>query len=388
MKKVLWLASWYPNKISPLNGDFVQRHAEALAIYQPVHVIFVVKDGQGQVTKQLCIENFAHGNLSESIVYYKPFTTGLKPVDRFISIITYCNIFRKLIGAFIKDNGYPRLVHVHIAMWSGIIALWLKKRKKIPYLLTEHWTGYHKNAIENIYTNGWFFKKISLAVLKNADLLIPDSAHLGDTIHKDIWPVRFKHLSNVVDTDLFKLRQGSGNETRFIHVSAMSPQKNTSGLLEAFSQLVKIRDNCRLIMAGPASEGLKAKAKSLGLDKMIDWLGTISYKEVAAAMAGCSALVMFSNYENEPCVILEALCCGLPVISTDVGGIPQVINESNGILVSPGNEHELLQAMMTVIDHYQDYNANFISEAARKKYNYETVGRMMWQLYGSYFTRG
>ncbi|MEJ7684378.1 MAG: glycosyltransferase [Segetibacter sp.] len=88
----------------------------------------------------------------------------------------YCysilKIFRELITSFIKNNGTPNLVHVHVAMWVGIVALWLKRENGIPYIVTEHWTGYDKNAIENIYNKGWFFKYLSGVILKHAGLIV------------------------------------------------------------------------------------------------------------------------------------------------------------------------------------------------------------------------
>lgn len=384
MKKILWLASWYPNKTSPLNGDFIQRHAEAVALYEHVHVIFVVKDEYGDVTDHVRVDNSTRGNLSESIAYYKPFITGIKFFDRIISVFTYLKTFRELITSFIKNNGTPKLVHVHVAMWAGVVVLWLKKQKGIPYILTEHWTGYDKNAIENIYNKGWFFKYLSGLVLKHARLIVPVSQQLGKYIQDNIYPVKFQVVSNAVNTAYFTLSDYSGKEFKFIHVSSMGPQKNIEGLLNSFSQLLLSHTNWKLTMAGPASVDLKNKASQLGLDNYIEWTGEITYAQVAKKMMKSSAFVLFSKYENQPCVILEALCCGLPVIATNVGGIPEVITAHNGILVSSENELQLVQAIITLIKNYKAYDKIQISEMAKGKYNYETIGKIIADLYNLY----
>jgi len=384
MKKILWLASWYPNKISQQNGDFIQRHAEAVAIFQPIEVIFVVKDEYGIVTDHVTIENFSHGNLCETVAYYKPYASGIKTLDRIVSVITFFKVFNKLVTAFIKSNGIPKLVHVHVAMWAGLVAVWLKVIKGIPYIVTEHWTGYHKNAIESIYNKGWIFKKISISILKNADLLLPDSHHLGVCIHDNIFPVKFLHVSNVVNTDYFNSSLYQGSEFRFIHVSSMKPQKNAQGLLRAFSKLLLTHKNCRLIMVGPVSDDLRREPESLTLKDRVKWMGSLSYNEVAPAMTASSVLVMFSRYENQPCVILEALCLGLPVISTNVGGIPEVINENNGILIDSENETQLVQAMINMVNNYKEFNKTAISKSAKAKYNYSAIGKIISDLYRSY----
>ena len=68
--KTLWLASWYHNKISPYNGDFIMRHAQAACLYEEVQVIHIVKDEKGIVTKDTRIEESKNGQLAEMIIYY------------------------------------------------------------------------------------------------------------------------------------------------------------------------------------------------------------------------------------------------------------------------------------------------------------------------------
>jgi len=95
-----------------------------------------------------------------------------------------------------------------------------------------------------------------------------------------------------------------------------------------------------------------------------------------------NALVMFSNYENMPCVILEALCSGLPVISSNVGGIAEIINESNGYLVSSKNEQSLYEAMIFLLKNYQQFNLVKISDDASNLSSYKTIGKEITEVYG------
>ena len=95
-------------------------------------------------------------------------------------------------------------------------------------------------------------------------------------------------------------------------------------------------------------------------------------------------LVMFSRYENLPCVILEALCCGLPVISTDVGGISEIINNSNGILIESEDKTALSNALEYMLDHLTQYDRKHIADNATKKYNYKSVGQAINKIYELY----
>jgi glycosyltransferase involved in cell wall biosynthesis len=109
--------------------------------------------------------------------------------------------------------------------------------------------------------------------------------------------------------------------------------------------------------------------------------GEISYADVSQQMKMASAFVLFSRYENLPCVIIEALCCGLPVIATDVGGINELINMKNGILVRSENEEELVRAMDLMIDEYKNFDRDQISSDASERFNYSTIGKQFHDLY-------
>ena len=74
----------------------------------------------------------------------------------------------------------------------------------------------------------------------------------------------------------------------------------------------------------------------------------ITLREVSDKMRESNGFILFSDYENFPCVLLESLSTGTPVIATKVGGIPEIINEKNGILISK-NENELYEAMKNVL---------------------------------------
>ena len=124
--KVLWLASWYPNREDRSDGDFIQRHARAVALFYQVHVIYVMKAKKGSRGDEREIN--VEGNLTEEIIYYSPFRTGIRPLDRFLSQRKFNKCYRKAITAYITEKGKPPLVHVHVAMKAGLAAIWAKKK--------------------------------------------------------------------------------------------------------------------------------------------------------------------------------------------------------------------------------------------------------------------
>src|SRR5215216_6521949 len=69
-KKILWLCSWYPGKDDPFNGDFIQRHARAAAIFNDIHVIHVIETSSAKI-KETSVETSSAGGLTEQIIYIK-----------------------------------------------------------------------------------------------------------------------------------------------------------------------------------------------------------------------------------------------------------------------------------------------------------------------------
>jgi len=82
-----------------------------------------------------------------------------------------------------------------------------------------------------------------------------------------------------------------------------------------------------------------------------------------------------------PCVVLEALCCGLPVISSDVGGVSEVINSKNGLLVPEYTVESLLETMMKMYNNYRFYNRNKISEEAKRNFSYDVIAKEIFAKY-------
>ena len=117
------------------------------------------------------------------------------------------------------------------------------------------------------------------------------------------------------------------------------------------------------------------------MDKKIFLRGEISYTAVAAEMQQARVLVMFSRFENSPCSIVEALSCGLPVIATNVGGIAELINDNNGLLVETLNKNALLQAFGKMVSSYATYNREKIAETARERFSYPVIGKKLDEVY-------
>jgi glycosyltransferase involved in cell wall biosynthesis len=380
MMHIVWLASWYPGRRDAFTGDFIERHAQAVSRYAKVTVLAVLKD-EFLPAGKVDIEKTAEGNLTVHRAYYGKSKWPAK-IESVFSARQYFSLQQKLFKQIEAEEGRPAMVHVQVAMKAGLLALLLKEKCQLPFVVTEHWTGYYPQSKPSIYEAGFIYRWLNKKILTKASLFLPVTKDLGETVSKNFVPVKYLPVPNVVDTDLFYHQPIQPEVFRFIHPSVMTYQKNPEGILKACLQLKNKGYRFELQMIGNDDALLVKQARELGLlDQVVFFKPMIPYAAVAQAMRQSCALLLFSRFENLPCVVLEALCCGLPVVSSRVGGIEEVVDSTNGILVKNEDVQQLTNAMQQMIDQYSIYDQSAIAERAASLYRYDIVGNQYLSVY-------
>jgi glycosyltransferase involved in cell wall biosynthesis len=383
-KKILWLCSWYPNRLDPFDGDFIQRHAAAASLFHFIHVIHIVPDTQGQVTRKVHEEIAVHQQLTEQVVYFKK---NSSPAGILLGGWKWIRLYKKAIRKYIEENGVPALVHVHVPMRAGLLALWMKKKYGVDYFLTEHLGIYNEVDELRYEKRAGVYRHLLKKILSGAARFFSVSRYLGEGVNKLVMEKKFEVIPNVVDDAVFFQVDKPAADFTFIHVSNMVALKNVKGILDAFALLHSKLNGVKFIMIGNRDDDMKIYAQSLSLADAVSFHGEIPHVDVAKKMQGSDALVIFSDIENAPCVISEAICCGLPVIATAVGGIPGMINEQNGKLVPPRDVHALYEAMQEMINNKQAYNGQEIAAKARALYGVKNIAGLFNQAYEEYFSK-
>lgn len=380
--KIIWLASWYPNKYEPVNGDFIQRHAKAVSNILPIDVLHVVQLGKNFEANNE-IETINAKNLTEHICYFKFKKWGIGIIDK----IRYNTLYKKtalaFVENFIKTNGKPDLIHVHVPMKSGWVAYSLKKKYSIPYIVSEQASYYDDEAPDNFKNRSLFFKLNTKKVCKNAIAISNVSSVIAKKMEKLLNVKNIHTIHNIANTKrFFYMPIQPQNEFIWVHVSTLSEQKNIPGIIYAFRQLVAENIQlCKLVLVGTYKELHEPLVKQLQLEHLINFTGEVTHHQVAGYLQSANAFVLFSKHENFPCVLVEALCCGLPVVATNVGGIPDAINDNNGLMVPSNNVVALTAAMKSVMMNYKNYNQAFIAERAKQLYDDEVIAKQFVALY-------
>ena len=374
-KHIVFLARWYPHRYDPMFGLFVQRHAEAAALFNDITVIYcqqTTDNGQQTSSKEKFeIVRTNENNVDTIRVYYK------KPKNKIQSLLRF---YRANMMA-LKLCKKPDLIHVHVLTRLGVIA-WIQKiLHKTPYIITEHWSRYLPG---NDFT-GFLRKTACKLVVRKAKTVTTVTENLATAMkNHGLKNDNYVVLPNVVNLDMFHISEKNNNPCKIIHISCFEDKsKNISGLLES----LKIIDDkgidfqCKLIGEGMDLDLMKDKAKNLQLINKVSFTGLLQGQALADELSSGDFLVLSSNYENMPVVILEALASGLPVVSTNVGGIKEMIDDTKGILVEPRNKEALAEAMIKMIETHKNYDANYLRNSVIEKYGYESVGRFLSRLY-------
>jgi glycosyltransferase involved in cell wall biosynthesis len=385
-KKILWLCSWYPGKTAPFNGDFIQRHARAAAIFDDIYVIHIIGDDSGIIKQKerLIIES---PGLTEHIVYY-PKSKSFP--GRLLSGFKWLFIYKQAIRRYIITYGKPDVVHVTIPVKAGIPGIWMKKRYSIPLVVTEHYGIYNDfTGDESFIKRSPFFKTITKRTIRQADKFISASKYLAEGVNRLVMPKEYEIVLNSVDTDLFFYKAKDHSVFRFIHVSNMVGLKNVEGILEAYKLFIQHGGIAELMLVGGDDALIKRKARELELPgNLITFRGEVPYDRVASEMQQSDCLILFSNIENSPCVIGEALCCGLPVIATEVGGIPELLDAAFSLLVKPKDTEQLADAMHKMMQKSDKIKREKVAADAKNKFSYPVIGKKLSEIYAALFNPG
>ena len=180
-------------------------------------------------------------------------------------------------------------------------------------------------------------------------------------------------VGNSIVCQPYRERRLHADAVRFLYAGRLSAVKNVGPIIEA------VRDyhrDCSLNILGDGEERESLERLAAGCDR-IHFLGAVRPDEVQQAMRESDVLVMNSTFEGIPMTILEALGCGLPVITTDVGGIREVLTYGQDSEVTDGRAEQIHAAMDRICADYERY----CREAYQKslQFDYKAVNQKVFQ---------
>ena len=331
---ILFLCGWYPSKVLPKNGDFIMRHAKTVSAKHVVSVLHIIsKPGISKTEIEVKKDN----NFQTYIAYTKP------SKNPFLKLYRFWLAYQKLV----KEIGCFDIIHLNKLYPFGLFALHLKKIKKLPFIISEHWTGYHLKEKKSL---PWLEQILSKKITANASFVCPVSNDLKNSMLKSGLIGNYQIIPNVVNTTLFKPTLKTSKVFTITHISSLlDKHKNISGMLHVAKKLENIIDSFQWNFIGGTEDQFKNLIKNLDFKKnQVCFIDHIDHKKVPDFLNASDVFILFSNYENLPCVILEAFSCGVSVIATKVGGIQEFFPNEFGFLIDKKNEQQLLDKIISL----------------------------------------
>lgn len=357
--KVLHITYWYPNRRNKLEALFIKNHVNSLlprVEHQYLYHFQVSYSDRFYLNTRRVSQNQSVFQLLGPIPWW------------LVEILSFMGMSFLL---FVKAKKYD-VVNIHIAYplltYFHLLKKWIKK----PIVITEHWSGYHFNfGVKKALPRAKrIFKHDLPCIAVSQSLLMDIRKFSGVALSKSIV------LPNVVDVKVFNRHPYPTDVKTFFMVSNWKWPKRPEVIINAFFDFIQTDEysnyKLRIGGAGVQLEEMKKLIESLKINASVTILGPLRPEVIAREMNECTAFLHCSEYETFSVVCAEALSCGVPVVASEVGGIPEFVDIKNGILVKNNAVQEWHLALRKFAQSH--FDCSKISAEAQKKFSMEGVG--------------
>lgn len=284
------------------------------------------------------------------------------------------------------------LIHAHFAYVAGFVATYISKNINKPFIVTLH--GYDAAIVPEINYGILLdpkLRRIVKYVLDEAEIIITVSEDLKrraltlgnyqnkiQVIYHGINPEKFKFTKR----GRREIRSKYGIEEEDVVIFTLSyhvARKNIPMLIETFKDVVSIRNNVKLMIGGegPETSKLKNLTRKLKIEKSVIFTGTIKEREKVKYYSAADIFALTSLYEGFGIVLIEAMSTKLPIVATQVGGIPEVVsNNETGLLVPVKSKEKLANALLELIDN-KELRSIFGENGRKRVLKYFTFEKMI-----------
>ena len=376
---IVVLSSLFPSSVQPGAGLFIRERMFRVARRLPVAVVAPTPWFPLQGLIRRFKPHFrpgapAHESQSGIDVWFPRFLSvpGLfKKFDGLMMAVCSLPHLRRL-----KNAGRLDIIDAHFAYPDGYAASLLGRWLKVPFTITLRGTETRH------VRDGRLAGRLLQAVQRAARVFSVSESLRQLLIAHGASPQQIEVVGNGVDTKRFApqdktvCRRTLGIQARahvLVSVGGLVPRKGFQRVIEVLPQIRQhFPDLIFLVVGGTSAEGnnrreLEQQVQALGLDDCVRFLGPRRPDELPAILSAADIFVLATSNEGWANVFLEALACGLPVVTTDVGGNKEVIcDDSLGIVVPFGDREALGEAITrslqrdwdkTRIRHYAEDNA-------------------------------
>lgn len=275
-------------------------------------------------------------------------TKVLRLLDMCLAVFKYKKkVSFVLIDTFSTSNFYYAFITSQLCRLLNVKYINILRGGNLPYRL--------KNS-----------PKLSALIFNHSYQNIAPSGYLKYEFEKQGYTTIV--IPNIIPLDNYIFKERKKSAPKLLYVRAFAEIYNPSMAIEVLLELKKTHPNTVLCMIGPDRDGTLAAVKSLinkyGLTDSVEITGALSKEKWHEKSKEFDIFINTTNVDNTPVSVLEAMALGLPIVSTNVGGIPYLIDTNiNGLLVDKNDVHKMTEYVISLIDgNHKDMATN-----ARKK---------------------
>jgi glycosyltransferase involved in cell wall biosynthesis len=279
----------------------------------------------------------------------------------------------------LRRSGTPvDILHAHVYRmgWPAVVAGGLLRR---PVVISEHSSEWSERTLSR-----GALRRARIA-FRRAALVCPVSRALQTSIEAYGVKARFRVVPNAVDTRIFhpSERISETAPTQLVNVALHEKIKGQDVLLKAFALLAATRPEVGLDVIGDGTQrdSLELLAAKLRIADRVRFRGVLPPAQVAEVLRLADLFVLASRSETLGAAAIEALCTGLPVVGTAVGGVPEVVGEEDGVLVPSGDPKLLAAGISGVLDAYGSFDRTAIARRAEQRFSSQAIGAMWDEIY-------
>ena len=376
--QVLIISFWNPTAQYPHQGIFIQEQAAAVCRLRE-NVIFL------QVNV-LPSTNFILKKTIEVSSFFKNKRITLNLYSRlwkfwYVNPWSVSRIIYHMIRER-RDEINPAIIHSNVIFPCGVAGYLLAKRLGAKLLISEHWSKTGKLLKHPLY------KRIAMKAYLYSFAVVCVSEFLSERISRSTGHTNLVTIPNIIDTEIYSFvpKPISADGTiRFLCVASWRLPKRLDLIFEAAcSFAAESSRNIELTVVGNGSQVDLLKTRKTPGNLQVSWAGYLDRTAIAGLLHKADIFLHASDIETFSIVTAEALSTGTPVLCSNTGALPELINDQNGILVENTND-SWLNGMRLIVSKQYDHQA--IAFQNQNKYSPSHVGNCIIGLYNRMDTR-
>ena len=381
---ILVIASWYKDSENPIAGSFIEEQARMLQRRgHTITVLHAFINGTFKDTlsgkKELCSEENDGGirtiRLSSNVYF---------PKIRALSYRRLCKKALKVVQNSISRYGNFDIIHSHAMFMAGVVANYVSRKTGIPYFHTEHTSGFVFRP-EQYNSADW---RLARKVYKQSkqSFFVSEFAKQKIKVTCNLQTSNISVLHNVVNPLFFETSDCEKfRNFTFLTIGNFIPRKNFDKIIAAWTEYIRSHANDKLIIVGdgPLKNDLEKVIEQYRLTGSVEKRPRQSRIETAHLMRQTHVVVSASSIETFGMTLAEALASGIPIITTDSGGVRDIVTSVTGVLINKVSSADIANAMCAIRDNYASFDSGTLREYAKSKFSEDVIYKQLIQHYNA-----